>query len=181
MPYGVVTLLDNRHEQEVRDLWRQLATRFGLKELANVPHPHFSYHVATHYDLPMLEKTLTQISTQTTPFIVKTNGVALFIGAKPVVYIPVVRSPALTHLHQLVWHVSDVFASGSHMYYQPSDWMPHITLAQSDLSPEMLPDVIKFLNEQPLNWQFSVNHLAIIADGQADSQQDIRLIFSFQP
>jgi hypothetical protein len=180
MPYGVVTLLDEHHDHLVRQLWQQLETRFGLNDIASVPYPHFSYHVAARYALPKLEKTLTQISTQTAPFSVKTTGLGVFTGSKPVIYIPIVRSPVLTQLQHWVWHISDVFAIDTHVYYHPDAWMPHITVAQGDLSAEMLPEVVKFLNEQALNWQLPARNLAIIADGQVDSQPDTRLIFPFE-
>lgn len=180
MPHGVVTLLDEKSDALVRELWHELDVRFGLKGVARVPYPHFSYHVATDYDLPALEKVLTRFSASAAAFSVKTNGLALFVGTSPVVYIPVVRKPALTQLHQWVWGIADAFAIGTHAYYQPDEWMPHITLAQSDVKTNLILDVMKFLNERDLNWQFPVNNLAIIADGQAGSPHDIRLMFPFQ-
>lgn len=54
--HGVVSLLDEQHYARVEQLWRELESTFGVRDLYNTPFPHFSYHVAQHYDVEKLER-----------------------------------------------------------------------------------------------------------------------------
>ena len=101
--HGVVSLLDQDHYKKVETLWAELACTFGLRKTLAVPYPHFSYQVAGDYDLSRLEPILADLAQQQSPFLVKTTGLGVFSGPRPVLYIPVVRSLELSQIHQRVW------------------------------------------------------------------------------
>src|SRR5579871_3200774 len=85
---GVVSLLDGEHYQQVETLWAELAERFGLRGVYVTPFPHFSYHVASHYDTGQLEPILRQVASKIHPFQIKITGLGIFTGPQPVLYIP---------------------------------------------------------------------------------------------
>ncbi len=101
--HGVVSLLDAQHYQAVESLWAELAATCGLRGVYVTPFPHFSYHVAAEYDLLALETVLRDFACRQAPFRVTATGLGIFTGVSPVVYIPVVRDPALTAFHQALW------------------------------------------------------------------------------
>ncbi len=117
--HAIVSLLDNEHYQLVEDLWAELEREFSAHGVYITPYPHFSYHVAQHYDVDELESILKRITSNITTFQVRTGGLGIFTGARPVLYIPVVRSQELTELHQELWKVIPTADSGVQEYYHP--------------------------------------------------------------
>lgn len=149
----------------MENIWAQLETRFGVRGIYVSPFPHFSYLVFREYDSDPLEKFLREYARDMKPFHVKTGGLGLFTGDRPVIFIPVVRSPGLTGLHLALWENLCPTAAGVVSHYHPGQWMPHITLAQGDVTPENLPGIMAFLNEQDFNREIKITDLSIIQGG----------------
>jgi 2'-5' RNA ligase len=110
--HGVVSLLDSTHYEQVERLWAELEARFGVRGVYMTPYPHVSYHVAAAYDLARLEPILRALAGETAPFRVRTAGLGVFTGAQPVLYLPVVRTVPLSHLHARLWEALAPAAGG---------------------------------------------------------------------
>ena len=110
--HGIVSLLDNDHNQLVEELWAELEREFSVRGVYVTPYPHFSYHVAQVYDVDKIEPILQRITSNITTFKVRTSGLGIFTSASPVLYIPVVRSLELTQLHQELWKQISTASSG---------------------------------------------------------------------
>ena len=163
---GIVSLLDSTHHALVENLWAELRRRFdvGLADSGQVHYPHFSYHVAEQYDLDKLVPLLHQLVMRTTPFEVQATGLGIFTGEKPVLYVPVARQRPLLNLHETLWPLVDEHAQETQTYYAPPIWFPHITLVGIDLAEDSLAPMLRWLNQQPLNWSITVNNLTILSD-----------------
>jgi 2'-5' RNA ligase len=172
---AIVSLLDPTHEALVVDLWADLAREFGVQGISVTPIPHFSYQVAPHYDLDALEVTLRRFAQDCAPLRVCTAGLGVFTGAKPVLYVPVVRGPELSALQAHLSRAVAGLGSDALEYYEPARWVPHITLAQHDLYPENLPDVFRWLGERSFDWEIPVDNLAVIHDADARHQVRFRI------
>ena len=162
--HGIVSLLDDAHYERVEQLWTDLAIRFGLRGIYGTPYPHFSYQVVADYDLVGLEPVLQAVAGATAVFTIHTSGVGIFNGDNPVLCMPVVRTAALSELHERLWTAVAPHSTGVQEYYSPTHWMPHITLAQHDLTPDNLAPVVAWLNQQNLYWQVTINNLSLIFD-----------------
>jgi hypothetical protein len=79
-----------------------------------------------------------------------------------VLYIPVVRSPELTHFHETLWQEISEAGSGILGYYHPDQWVPHITIGFGDMSKDILPSVLCLLSERGFHWEITINTLALI-------------------
>lgn len=177
--HGIVSLLDEEHDAEVKGLWREMAGEFGIGTLADrLPYPHFSYQVVQDYDERRLVERLEVLTQQEEPFRVRAGGLGLFTGGHPVVYIPVVRTVALTALHERVWRACEGIGSGSQVYYGESQWMPHITLAEHDLERERLAALMAALYQRERVWDILVDNLAVIWDTGA--KHEVRYRFPFR-
>jgi hypothetical protein len=88
--HGLVSLLDDEHSARVEEVWRDLEREFGLTGISITPFPHYSYQVAREYDPVELETRTRQIASDALPFTVRTCGLGVFTGRKPVLYLPVV-------------------------------------------------------------------------------------------
>lgn len=164
MPFlGVASLLDAASDRRVRDLWSELDHDFGVRRAAElVPFPHLTYQVAGDYDFPRLDTALRALAPTLSPVAVRTSGLGVFAGPSPVLYLAVVRTPALEILHRTVWDATSATGTDLSPYYLPSDaWVPHITLAQFDLTPEILSAIVARLAFHPLAWDMTLDSLSV--------------------
>jgi 2'-5' RNA ligase len=161
---GVISLLDEQHDTLVRELWAELAGRFGLGAYVT-PIPHFSYQIAAQYDSALLAGILERAASRAAPFHVQTTGLGIFTGVSPVLYIPVVRSLELSQLHQRLWgELAGAAGQQISDLYHPDQWMPHITIGIGDLDKARLAEVILLLSERSFNWTITINNLAFAED-----------------
>jgi 2'-5' RNA ligase len=175
--HGVVSLLDEAHNQLVQAIWAAMEAELGIVGARVRPYPHFSYHVAEHYDLERLEPVLEEFAAWTEPFTVRTAGLGLFTGGLlPVLYVTVVRSPQLTRLQQALWPRLATGSAGIAEYYHPDQWVPHITLGQGDINMENLPAVLRLLNRYQFEWSFTAGNIAVLYnEGEEGDAQGNRL------
>ncbi len=173
----MVSLLDEEHYSEVEGLWAELDREFGVRGVYVTPFPHFSYQVAERYEVKALESTLRKISRDMSPFRVRTAGLGIFTGPEPVLHVPIVRSSELSEFHQRVWQDTVRAASGLLGYYHPDSWMPHITLAHSDIDKDGLSRLIRATSERNFGWEIRIDNLSLIYD--TGSSQELRSRFPF--
>ena len=57
--------------------------------------------------------------------------------------------------------------------------MPHITLEEGDLSPDMLAKVIRWLGGQTFDWEIRVDNFGLLYGGDGE-YHDLALKFTFK-
>jgi 2'-5' RNA ligase len=160
---AVISVLDAPHCQQVIQLWEELKSQFDVRATSeHVPFPHFTYQGAISYKAARLRAALKRTARATDPFEVETDGVGIFTGPSPVLYLPIVRSPVLTRIHQQVWRALQPISIGITPIYGPEHWIPHITLAQGDLTPAHLPGLMQLLSARTFSWRITVANLTVI-------------------
>ena len=176
---GVVTLLDDRHYARVGALWEELGQKFDVRGMYVTPYPHFSFQVAEQYDESACESFLRELAASTRPFRVRTAGLGIFTVANPILYIPLVRSPQLTRLHEEIWKgVRQAVPGAVAHYYAPEEWVPHVTLAQGDIDQEKLAAIVRVLSTRNFHWEITVNNLCMIYD--TGKEQGVRCRFNLE-
>ena len=174
---GIVSLLDDEHYALVEGLWDELEREFGVRGLYATPFPHFSYQVAQQYDPERAEAVLSEAARETQPFKVRTAGLGIFNAAQPVLYVAVVRSPELSDLHERLWAQLSAAGHGVSPYYRPEMWVPHVTLAQNNVSYEQLCGIVGWLGGRSFHWETTVNNLSLIYD--TGERQGLRCRYDF--
>jgi hypothetical protein len=174
---GLVTLLDPEHDALVRGLWQELEEALGLRGVWLTPFPHFSYQVAKSYDPPRLEASARALAATADPFEVGVAGLALFTGPAPVLYLPVVRTAALSAWHQRVWEACLPAAREPLVYYHPDNWMPHITIGFGDLDADRAAKAVRLLAGRAFDWRLVVDNLAVGTDDGSAQALKWRLPF----
>ncbi|MGB8511166.1 MAG: 2'-5' RNA ligase family protein [Pyrinomonadaceae bacterium] len=176
--HGVVSLLDDAHYTRVEAIWDELAKRFDVRGIYVTPFPHFSYQVGEEYDVCGVERSLQDLAARTRPFRIRTAGLGIFTVASPVLYVPIVRSPALSNLHEEIWQaVAPSRPSAVTRYYNPEMWMPHITLAHGDIEQDKVAEIVRLLAARSFHWEMTVNNLSMIYD--TGTEQGLRCRFNF--
>ena len=177
--YGIVSLFDDEHTARVEALWEELNKSCGLTCIQMTPFPHFSWHIAEEYDFAQLEEKLAIIAQQTIPFFVHTAGLGVFTGENPVVFIQIVKDRRLLDLHQDIWEETQVMGSGFSPLYGPDQWIPHITLANRDVTDDNLPCIFSTLGGRAFTWRIQVNRFALGFQNK-DTPGEITKTFSLE-
>ncbi len=172
--YGIVALLDAEHEAKVEALWAEFRQKFGVHGVSAAPIPHFSLHLSTKYDCDEVERILCRFAAENPPFTIRTNGLGMFTGPEPVLFVPVIRSLQLINIQAQLWGPLSAAAAEPISYYHPEQWRPHITLTHRDVNHEMLPRVIRLLSERDFRWEIRVDTLAILSD-KSEPEDDLML------
>jgi len=68
----------------------------------------------------------------------------------------------LSELHEKIWTRLKPISTKASPFYAPENWMPHISLAYADLTPENLPCVMPKLAFRNLHWQIQIDNLTFI-------------------
>jgi 2'-5' RNA ligase len=181
---AVISLVDEHHRQQVSSLWEELKREFRIGATSErVPFPHFTYHGAISYDEMPLRSALEHIASETDPFEVETDGIGIFTGPNPVLYLPVVRSAVLADIHQQIWQALETIGVGITPTYDPRHWIPHITLAQGDITPTHLPEVMQILSARRFSWRIPITNLTVIktSSDAPDAAYVIATHITFKP
>jgi 2'-5' RNA ligase len=161
---GLVSLLPQPYYDNVIAFWDELEANFGLKGIRITPLPHFSWQVGEDYNEESVLKAMEAIAEDTKPFEVRVKGVESFISENPVVFLKVLKNPALLLLHLLIWLKFLPISLVLSMLYSPPLWSPHISLAYQDLNIEQMKDVLTFMRAKQVDWQFTVDNLTYICE-----------------
>lgn len=167
---GVISVLDVVHTRQVRELWQEIDGRFHISNPLVTFAPHFSYHIAESYDVAKVASVLREVAQQTAVFTVAATGIGIFPGADPVVYIPIARNAALAALQETLWTAVNPISQAPSAYYQPPNWLPHITLVQSAKSPIDLGPLVKWLHRQSISWEIRVSSIGFAQTSNGRSQ-----------
>lgn len=176
--HSLATLLPSVQAEKVQALWNAIEESTGLKGVRRTPQPHFSWQLANDYDFEALARQAQALAARSKPFLVKTCGLGLFTAPTPVLFIPLIKTAALAEFHKQVWDETKTASASRSVYYRPVVWMPHITLACSDTAAGRLGPVIEELAFQSYDWEFAVDHLAILQQPE-EGPARLRARFAF--
>lgn len=157
----LATSLDEPAATLVRRLWVLLEGELGLKGVRKVPFPHLTWMGCEMLDTPRLVDLLGSLGQAQAPVQALSASLGVFLQPAPVIHLAVVSSPAVEALHRRLWNLVEPCAEEMHGLYRPELWVPHITLAQGDLKPEMVPEVMKLLGHIPFPLDFTFKNLTL--------------------
>lgn len=146
---------------KVRGWWDMLEKEVGIAGVRRVPFPHLTLFGFDGIEYPRIQRTLEDFSGSTSPLTLHSVGLGMFLKPMPVIYTPVIRGLELSELHRSLWEI--VAALGGNMYglYSPERWIPHMTLAQFDLTRDNHVPALEALMELDLQLEFEVRNLTL--------------------
>jgi len=159
---AITSLLSPPAAARINRIIKSLETEFGLDDVQATPDPHITYQLAGVGKRTALIDVLARVARQTQPFSAFTTGLGIFPGPNPVIYIPVLRSEPLNALHRRIHEATAPLCLRTDKFSGADCWLPHISLALHDTTPDLLGEVLRYLNEQTFNLKFQVDNLAIL-------------------
>jgi 2'-5' RNA ligase len=136
--YAIISEIDEESSEKVSQIWHHLCEMCGLEEIYTLPTPHFSWLVADGMILDLAKAKVASMISRVPEISTYTFGLGIFSGILPVLFLPMVKTMDMIQLHQEIWDQVGPHCSQVNMYYSPSLWMPHITLALKDLDKDKL-------------------------------------------
>lgn len=177
---AVVAFLDEEHTSQVVALWDELERDFGVRDArSRAPWPHLSFQGADGYAVGEVDAVLRGIAAETSGPQVSADGLGIFAGPQPVLYVPVQRSDGLNTLHTRLWSALAPHSTGISPYYAPERWAAHITLAQWDIPPATLGSVVTRLSARPIAWQVRLVSLGLVVGEGEGTEAVYRLHASY--
>ena len=177
--HAIMSRLDPDTTSIVSDLWAKLYEECGLNAIYTIPTPHVTWMVADDIDLVSSESILAKIAEETSNFTLHTFGLGIFSGENPVLYLPMVKTMEMIHLHCKIWDQVGSFAKEAKLYYSPTMWVPHITLALNDLTRENLACAVDAIGFEPIELFVLVDNL-IVAEYEEDSVGELLFEYGFK-
>jgi len=159
--YAIISELDPKSSSTVNQIWRELCEGCGLTAIYNMPLPHLTWMVAEDLDIEKSKAYLAQISRRTMPLTLHTFGLGIFTGAKPVLYLPTVKTIEMITLHEEIWRQLSPVSTDQKKYYSPRLWVPHVTLALNDLNQENLACAINAIAFETIELFIRISNLAL--------------------
>ena len=176
--FAIASLLDPVSGQAVQQFWKRFEVDCGLTGVKLWPLPHFSWQSAETLQFEPVENILREISRQVKPFHVCATNLGVFTGDKPIVYLGRVKNETLLHIHQMLWERLQPFTGGLNFYYNPENWIPHITLALYDVEPDRLACAVSSIAFQKIEMEILIDNFAVLAHTADQSGLKSRFGFS---
>ncbi len=177
MLQGIVSILDQQYIQIVENLWAEMRTRFGVGHPDATAVPHVSYHVAESYDGEKVIEVLKEVAKEKRPFTITATGIGIFPAPRPIIYVPVVRSPELANLHAILFPRLSAIAQNNNSHYAPEAWIPHITLGHDDIATDKLGPISQWLHQQTINWTITIDNFYLLTDDTRGLVEEFKVTF----
>ena len=169
---GLVSLLPQPHYDQVLQLWHSLETRFGIQtgQISQYP-PHISWLTVNDFPLKNLEIEFRSLASKNEPFQIRTSGIGVFSRPKPVIYITVIKDDSLTKFHHQIWQLGQSHIPEDQIIqlYNPTFWLPHITLINIEPAPSNLGEILSELSYSPFQWEMTIDHIAFLCPQSGDT------------
>lgn len=159
---AIVSLLDAEHSDKLNGLIFQLEREFGLKEVQMTPYPHLTWLTVNDGSLHKLQETLNQAAGICCRFKISSNGLGIFTGPKPVLYVPVLRTDSVNRFHGQLFEAVSQICQEIGPHYYPEVWMPHLSLALGDTSPELVAQAYTYLSQVNFTWHMELDNLTLL-------------------
>lgn len=160
--YAIATLFDMEENAEVKHLWQLLNRTCKLNDIFSTPLPHMTWFGAEELDeveiVYDIEKSIVGIE----PFKVSCSGYGVFTGAKPVIYLSLIKSEKLLRIHKEIWEATYPKLKSPYELYNPEKWIPHITLAYGDVNVNNVGCAIRSILEMESKVQFLIDNVSLI-------------------
>jgi len=166
---AIATLVNATSDLTATEFWKVLTQSCDLNGIKIPQNPHFSWMVSEGFEEEAAKQAFEAISRKTTEFTVRTNGLGIFTGEKPILYLPIVKTEQLMDLHQEIWQVLFALGVNQNTFYHPSQWIPHVTVIGEEIPLTQFVCLVESIVNITLEMTIHVNNLALIYSNKDDA------------
>jgi hypothetical protein len=174
--YGIVSVLDDEHQDVIWRLWADIEREFDVS-MSKTHVPHFSYHVAKTYR-ERINELLASIAATTAPVRTSCMIIGVFNFPPPLFFLPLARTDALNALHRRLWtELEPLAVDVIGPYYGAEMWMATVNLAP-DIEKDISRELLHFLLSKDFRWQVTIDNVCLLHD--TGERQIIEARFDFR-
>lgn len=160
--YAIISELDHATNHAIDNLRSE---SFESCKLDN-PKMKWPYHIswqgAQDYELNQVEGRVRMIARTFGPLETWVNGIGIFPGVSPVLYLSVSRNPQLSALNATLWEALQPLARDINPYFSPEEWIPHISIFYGNQqSASALGCAVEKILIKPIRFKLSIGHLSL--------------------
>lgn len=131
---GLVSNLEGESYRDVKKRWTLFDRKYNSRAIQAYSHPHFTFQIAKTPDIRQLKSDFVKLVSGIRSFEIEVEGFRHF--RKDVIYMSVKKTRKLTRIHKLINRFMETRCHDLLELYAPENWIPHITLAQEDLTED---------------------------------------------
>ncbi|HWQ14486.1 MAG TPA: 2'-5' RNA ligase family protein [Roseiflexaceae bacterium] len=160
--YAVVSPISGGAQAEALTMWELLERRYGVRAARAAIHPHMTYVVGEGGDPQALAERLDVAASAAAPLTVTIDGLGIFCGPSPVIFLRVIHDAVLAQLYARI--VEAVRRAGLALWphYAPGTWVPHVTLALRDVPPAALPAMLEDLGRRRSRFRTPIRDIRLV-------------------
>lgn len=160
--YAIISELDHATNLAIEKLTKEIMAGCNIKGPQMKWPYHLSWQGARTYALEETENRVRMIARTFAPIETRIDGLGIFTGKEPVLYLTVTRTPLLSALNETVWEALHPLAEEVNPYFSPEEWVPHISILYGDekSAPAMSCAVEKLIPRQ-LRINIKIDHLSL--------------------
>lgn len=171
MYYTIAALLDGRVADLQRQLWDEMTTQTNLVLKLPERRPHLSFFQGEFVANAQLLAVLHQLTDEIRPFFVSLAGLAVFTGENPVIYVNVVKTPALNQLQRMIYERLSPLVSEARPEYNPAYFVPHLTIGWV-IESSGTAQAFERLGRHSFNDEFIIDNLTLLSQGEKPVRLD---------
>ncbi|HPG97815.1 MAG TPA: 2'-5' RNA ligase family protein [Thermotogota bacterium] len=166
---GLISILPPFFREEVLYFWDLLSERFGVDRVKLTGTPHITRNYAERYLLDDPQAFCRSLARSLRPLRCRTNGLGIFSGKRPVIYIAFMMDAELERFHRRIWEAIAPVAVTPNKRYHPERWIPHVTLAMEDLTLENIGPITAFLCAYKWKYAFKIESLSWVTRNRGEN------------
>jgi|SRR6056297_681541 len=159
---GIITKLPEFFEQEVLTVWDDFHRKFGISRIKVTSFPHLTWVIAKESDETLVDEKLNIIRKKTFPFVLSTNGIGIFTGKRPAVYIQIKPSIQILEFQKKLYETFSDHSDGLKKFYAPERWIPHISIAIEDIDLTNIGAVMEYLLPNTFKHDLRIETISLV-------------------
>lgn len=174
---GLISLMPDFLHEEVLKIWKELDILFGLNRVKSTLYPHITWVISQSCDEYKIIEWLEREKKKHFPFNIKTNGIGIFTGKRPAIYIQVKQNVELIKFQQCIYDKFLPHAKELKKLYFPENWIPHISLAIEDVNGNNIPGVIEHLLPISFKHEIKITGISLVRRKKGENMEIVKNFF----
>jgi len=171
---GIITKLPDFFQEQVTKVWNDFHQLFGISRIKTTSFPHLTWVIAKESNEDLVDEKLNIIRKKTFPFVLSTNGIGIFTGKRPAVYIQIKPSIQILEFQKELYETFSDHSDGLKKFYAPERWIPHISLAIEDIDLSNIGKVMEYLLPTTFKHDLRIENISLVRKEKGQNMELVR-------
>jgi 2'-5' RNA ligase len=174
---GILSILEGDAFEKTKDLWKLFETEYDSIGAQSFEYPNLTFQIGECQDTGQIENLLKKLCEETGNFEVCIEGLGYFDSPAKVIYLKIKPTEEILNLNRVATEILKKSYTKISDYYLPQNWIPHVTLAMTDLTDRNFDRAIEDLKNTDLRFKSEINNLHFVQ--QRNDSETIEIVRSF--